>query len=89
MDNTDYILLKWGTLKGWSLENSPEALANLKEYSELGQSASVMLQKDTSRQKELICLMIDKVNGSVQNDWSGEIYEDREAAKRYIMEYGE
>lgn len=84
---TDHILLKWGTLKGWNLENSPEAFEALKEYHQLGSSLSAMMQEDSQRQKELICIMIDKVNGEVQNDWTGEVYENKEDAKRYVMEY--
>ena len=85
----DYLLLKWGTLKGWCFKDSPEALNAMREYNEIGSSFSAMMQNDTPRQKELICIMIDKVNGSVQNDWSGEIYEDREDAKEYILNYGQ
>jgi len=84
----DYLLLKWGTIKAWNFENSPDALQALQEYSSLGMSWGAMTQKDTVRQKELICIMIDKVNGYVQNDWSGEIYEDKDDAKKYVLEYG-
>lgn len=87
MENNDYILLKWGTLKGWKLENSPEAFEALKEYGEIGMSMSAAMQNDTERQKELICIMIDKVNGYIQNDWDGTIYENKEDAKKYILEY--
>lgn len=87
-ENNDYLLLKWGTLKGWCFENSPEAFEALKEYNSLGASMSAMAQKDTPRQKELICQMIDKVNGPIQNDWTGETYDDKEKAKEYILEYG-
>lgn len=83
----DYLLLKWGTLKAWNFENSPEAFEALKEYNEIGSSFSAMMQKDTPRQKELICIMIDKVNGAIQDDWSGKIYKNRDTAKKYIMEY--
>lgn len=87
--NNDYLLLKWGTLKGWCFENSPEAFEALKEYNQIGSSFSAMSQRDTPRQKELICIMIDKVKGSVQSDWSGEDWTDnREAAKEYVMNYG-
>lgn len=87
-ENNDYLLLKWGTLKGWCFENSPEAFEAYKEYVEIGSSFSAMAQKDTARQKELICIMIDKVNGPIQNDWTGDVYEDRAKAKEYVMEYG-
>jgi hypothetical protein len=88
MENNDYLLLKWGTLKGWCFKNSPEACEALKEYNSLGSSMSAMTQKDTPRQKELICIMIDKVNGPVTLDWTGEdCTKDREKAKKYILEY--
>jgi len=87
--NNDYLLLKWGTLKGWNFENSPEAFEALKEYNSIGSSFSAMAQRDTPRQKELICIMIDKVNGPVSSDWTGEDWTDnREAAKKYVMDYG-
>lgn len=87
-ENNDYLLLKWGTLKGYCFENSPEAFEALKEYRELGYSMSAMMQKDTTRQKELLCIMIDKVNGLVTSDWDGIDYtNNREGAKKYIMEY--
>lgn len=61
----------------------------LEEYGDLGYSMSTMLQQDTPRQKELICIMIDKVNGPVTNDWDGTDYsEDRQKAKDYVMNYG-
>ena len=86
-NNKSYILLKWGTLKGWDFTNSPEAFEAFKEYNKLGSSFSVMAQKDTKRQKELICIMIDKINGYVENDWTGETYKNKKDAKKYVMEY--
>lgn len=88
VETNDYLLLKWGTLKGWCFKDSPKAFEALKEYNSLGSSFSVMAQRDTDRQKELICIMIDECIGEVQNDWSGEVYTNREDAKKYIMEYG-
>lgn len=84
----DYLLLKWGTLKGWDFGNSPKAFEALKEYNKIGSSMSAMAQKDTDRQKELICVMIDKVRGDVENGWTGEVYENIEDAKKYVLEYG-
>lgn len=84
----DHLRLKWGTLKAWNFENSPKAFEALKEYSEIGSCISVMMQEDTDRQKELICIMIDEVNGPISNDWSGEVYDNKEDAKKYVMEYG-
>jgi len=87
-ENNDYLLLKWGTIKGYCLENSNEAWELMKKYNELGTCMSVMAQRDTIEQKELICKIIDSVKGPVTNDWSGEDYtENRELAKKYVLEY--
>lgn len=84
----EHLLLKWGTLKDWCFVSEP-ALALLREYSEIGQALGAMQQRDTPRQKEIICELIDLCQGSVSNDWSGEDYtENREAAKQYVMNYG-
>ena len=78
----DYILLKWGTLKGWELHSEVgKKLSN--EYLKLGVSMGVMQQKDTDRQKEIILEMIDECDGSIQSDWSGEFL-TKEEAKKYI-----
>ena len=79
----DYILFKWGTLKGWKL-NSERGQELLKQYHEIGSSVSAMTQKDTDEQKALICEMIDECDGVLQSDWSGE-YFTKEQAKQYIL----
>ena len=85
-ENNDYLHLKWGTLKGWCFKNSPEAFEAFKEYVSLGASYSAM--EDNERQKELILIMIDKVNGPVSNDWDDITYENLQDAKDYIINYG-
>lgn len=87
MENNDYLLLKWGTLKSWCFKSSPKAFEAYKEYVKIGSSISAMAQVDSERQKELICIMIDNVKGEVQNDWTGEIYANTEDAKKYVLEY--
>lgn len=58
------------------------------EYLDLGVSLSVMMQKDTPRQKEIILEIIDKFDGRIQNDWDGTDYtENKQAAKDYIINY--
>ena len=80
----DYILFKWGSLKGFSL-NSDKGKSLSREYASLGRSVSAMCQKDTERQRELINLMIDECDGTLQSDWSGE-YFTKKQAKEYIAE---
>lgn len=82
----DYLLFKWGTLKSWQL-NSPRGKDLLKEYFEIGQSMSAMSQKDTKRQTELICEMIDECDGVLKEDWGGN-YLTKSDAKTYILAYG-
>ena len=81
----DYILLKWGSLKGWELHSAKGK--NLSdEYINNGRSMSAMLQKDNTRQKEIILEMIDECNGTIQNDWDG-LYYTKEQAREYVTGY--
>lgn len=82
----DYLLLKWGTWKNWHSEN-PKIKKLMQEYNDLGQTVSTMEQKNTPRQKEILCEIVDLIDGVIQNDWDGNYY-TREEAKKYIMEYG-
>jgi hypothetical protein len=82
----DSLLLKWGSLKGWHLEN-PETFDLLKKWGDLGVSMSAMAQNDTPEQKEILCELIRKHTGTITNDWDGEDY-SKERAIDYIMNYG-
>ena len=77
--------LKWGTLKGWCLESEAN-MGILRRYVDLGYSMSAMAQRDTPEQKQLLCELIDAVDGEVWNDWDGEVM-TKEAAKKYVMDY--
>lgn len=81
----DYLLLKWGTLKGWELHSS-RGQRLLQKYHSLGSSMSAMCQKDTDEQKQLICEMIDECDGIILNDWSGD-YMTKAEAKDYVLNY--
>lgn len=81
----EYLLLKWGTLKGWSLK-TPESRAIMQSYIDLGMSLGAMQQNDTPEQKALICKLIDIVDGPITNDWSGEDM-PKDTAKKYVLEY--
>ena len=85
--NKDYLVLKWGTLKGWRF-HTKKAEKLLNEYVSLGHSPSVALQEDTPRQKEIICKLIDIGDfDKVYLDWSGK-YVSKEKAKEYVLNYG-
>ena len=83
----DFLLLKWGTLKGWCVKDSPKAAKLIKQYIKLGVKFSVIMQKDTLEQKKLICKIIDAINGPVINDWTGRTYRKASVAKDYVMKY--
>jgi len=82
----DHLTLKWGTLKSWNF-HSEKALKLLEEYGRLGMSMGAAQQRDTERQKEIICELIDEGNfKKVYMDWDGE-YITKKKAKKYVMEY--
>lgn len=82
----DSIILKWGTLKGWSLD-SEEARAAAQKFANLGMSMSAMCQKMTPAHKKALCELIDVVDGDIWNDWSGEKM-TKNQAKDYVRNYG-
>lgn len=83
-----HLTLKWGTLKRWDFEGSEKAIKLLEEYNSLGASVSAMLQKDTPRQKEIICELIDICDdeNGIYLDWDGK-YVTKEEAKEYVKTY--
>lgn len=82
----DELTLKWGTLKAWHF-HSDKARALLKEYGEIGSCVGAMQQRDTPRQKEIICELIDEGNFTrVFLDWDNK-YVSKTAAKKYVMDY--
>lgn len=86
MDNQDHITLKFGTLKEWHLQ-SERGQELLKQYAEIGMSASTMCQNDTPEQKALICQMIDECSAdTICLDWDGKSV-SKEEAKAYVMGY--
>jgi hypothetical protein len=87
-DQSESLLLKWGTLKGWDLKTEASRAAAQK-YFDIGEhSFSVMMQRDTPEQKQALCELIDAIAGPITNDWSGESM-TKDEAKRYVMEYGQ
>ncbi len=86
MSTPDYLTLKWGTLKSWRF-SSDRAHKLLEEYNSIGSRASAIMQKDTPRQKEIICELIDELNAdTVHLDWDG-VDVSKDEAKKYVMSY--
>lgn len=85
-DGQDFLSLKWGTLKAWNI-HSEKGRDLLRRYSEIGCSISVMTQRDTPEQVDLICQLIDECNApTIHLDWDG-IEVSKEEAKKYVREY--
>jgi hypothetical protein len=78
--------LKWGTLKGWDLK-SDKALDLIKRYHEYDVAWGCAQQRDTPEQKQIICDLIDAVDGPVWNDWDGKVM-TKDEAKQYVINYG-
>jgi hypothetical protein len=84
----NYLTLKWGTLKSWDFTHSEKGQELLKEYNEIGSSFSAMAQRDTPRQKEIICELIDLCDGdTIYLDWDGKDV-SKDEAKAYVIDYG-
>lgn len=83
----DYLCLKWGTLKAWNF-HSKKAVKLLEEYGSLGSAWGAAQRRDTPRQKEIICELIDEGDfETVYLDWDDKDV-SKEEAKKYVMEYG-
>jgi len=76
---TDNLHLKFGKPKSWNLSNSPEAQRIMDEYME---------EDNPEKEKELICGIIDNVNGTISDWWTGNENVSKEDAKKYVTEYG-
>lgn len=85
-DGGESLTLKWGTIKGWDLRTD-KSRAIMQRYADLGMSFGAMQQRDTPEQKQIICELIDAIDGEIDNDWTGEVM-TKEAAKEYVMNYG-
>ncbi|XHE14034.1 hypothetical protein PCC82_04610 [Agrobacterium deltaense] len=84
---TEGLTLKWGTVKGWNLNEEGPAFAALKKYYDAGPvSFGVMQQRDTDEQRQALCECIDAVDGEIWNDWEGRAM-TKDEAKKYVTEY--
>lgn len=83
---SESLLLKWGTIKGWS-DLSDASVGIVKRYFQEGVPASCATDRPNEDRKEILCELIDQLDGEIQNDWSGEIL-SKDAAKEYVRSYG-
>lgn len=82
----DYVTLKWGTVKSYSIQNE-ETWKIMEKYLDGGSSISAMAQRDTPEQKQLLCQVLESIGEPVYLEWDGK-YVSIEEAKEYILNYG-
>ena len=82
---TEELTLKWGTVKAWS-SLSESSVELLKEYYKDGVPMSAMMDHPTEERIEILCRLIDNIDGTIYNDWEGtEMTKDE--AKDYVRNY--
>lgn len=81
---SEFLQLKWGTLKEWSglSEKSQEIV---RRYFQKGVPWSCMFDHPDDTRKAILCELIDQLDGDIMNDWSGEKM-SKDEAKKYIMQ---
>ena len=83
---SDYLLLKWGSWKRYDFGNNPKAIELINKFNAEGVSQSAIAQENTDSQKDILCEIIDIMDGTIQNDWDGEYYTKKQA-KEYVRSY--
>lgn len=84
---TEQLQLKWGTLKGWKLNNGGPAFAKLQEFSRLSDGRGAMMEDMTDAKRELLCEIIDALDAeTVYLEWDGRDV-TKDEAKSYVMDY--
>ncbi len=78
------LTLKWGTIKGW--DGFDEVQMSILDRFDC-MSASCMLDRPDANRREILCELIDTINGEIWNDWDGRLM-TKEDAKKYVREYG-
>lgn len=80
------LILKWGNVKGWDgLKKGTPAWTALERYIDSGQGLSAM-QRQTPEQRELICNLIDAIDGEIWDDWNCKLM-TKDEAKDYVLNY--
>lgn len=82
---TETLTLKWGTLKGYDLETEASKAA-LQRYFADPVLMSCARQQDTPNQRQALLDLIECIDGTIENDWTGEMMTKAEARK-YVLDY--
>lgn len=84
---TDYLCLKWGSLKACDIESEAGMAALCRFWAAGERQESAIMQNDTLAQKEALCRLIDALDcETVCNGWSGDQM-TKDEAKKYVREY--
>lgn len=84
-ESTSSLLLKWGTLKGWS--DIPESNQDILRIFLEGASSSCAADRPDEERKHILIDLIQAHEGTIQNDWDGDFYTKDEAID-YVTNYG-
>lgn len=82
---TESLLLKWGTIKGWH-DLTDKSHEIIKRFFADGVTASCAMDNPDDDRRAILCELIDQFEGSIKNDWSGEVM-SKDEAKKYVNEY--
>lgn len=80
------LLLKWGSIKGWD-NLTDKSVEILKRYYVDGMPLSAMADRPDDARREVLCELIDQIDGEIWNDWDG-VQMTKEEAKKYVRDYG-
>jgi hypothetical protein len=81
----EHLNLKWGTVKGWS-DLSDKSVELLQEYFKEGYPLGCATDKPDAERKEVLCKLIEQLDGTIYNDWEDKEM-TKEEAKQYILTY--
>lgn len=84
---SESLTLKWGTIKGWD-DLSESSLEIVRRYFADGQPLSCMADRPDEDRKQILCELIDQLDGEIYLDWDGK-YVTRDEAKKYVTTYGQ
>lgn len=86
MVSKEQLDLKWGTVKGWK-HLSEKSVEIMQRYFADGMPLSAMGDRPTADRREILCELIDQLDGEIWNDWDGKTM-SKDEAKKYVREYG-
>ena len=87
MSNETTLTLKYGSLYSHNFSDSDKSQKLLKEYLDICNINDSKFHKNTERQKEILCLLIDLCSDDAIYIYYECDYFSKEKAKEYIMNY--